>query len=129
MPSLIASNSTGGCGPHQPQEANMPHKPPFRFISDAAHGWLEVSRNDLAVIGLSEADFSEFSYKLGGMLYLEEDCDATTFIGTYEAIHGHTPRFTEHDHGNWSRIRGFQRVENPNFSFSLDFAPIQNEEV
>ena len=70
----------------------MPHKPPFRFISDAAHGWLEVSRNDLAVIGLSEADFSEFSYKLGGMLYLEEDCDAATFIGTYEAIHGHTPR-------------------------------------
>lgn len=109
----------------------MPHKPPFRFISDAAHGWLEVSRNDLAVIGLSEADFSEFSYKLGGMLYLEEDCDAATFIGTYEAIHGHTPRFTEHDHGNWSRIRGFQRIENPNFTWKIDqeLFIIQNEEV
>ena len=49
-------------------------------------------------------------------------------------IHGHTPRFTEHDHGNWSRIRGFQRIENPHFTWEIDQGfdthyIIQNEEV
>ena len=70
-------------------------------------------------------------FRRGDLIALEEDCDAATFIGTYEAIHGHTPRFTEHDHGNWSRIRSFQRIENPHFTWEIDQAlsTIQNEEV
>ena len=81
----------------------------YRFIHDAGHGWLEVHRDDLAELGLSEGDFSEFSYKNGGFFYLEEDCDAGLFIGYHDSIMGYSPKYTEHDHGNWSRIRNFQR--------------------
>lgn len=43
----------------------------MRFIHDPVRGWLEVT------------------------FYLEEDCDAPTFIAAYRAKHGAEPQITE----------------------------------
>ena len=53
----------------------------FTFREDPGHGWLIVTRAQLAAVGLSEADITHYSYadphtdKIG----LEEDFDALTF--------------------------------------------------
>ena len=65
---------------------------PFTFHIDAGHCWLEVTSTDLNKLGLEESDFSPYSYKEPAWrpfdlarlnnttYYLEEDCDASTFI-------------------------------------------------
>ena len=56
----------------------------LRFISDSAHGWLEVPTVDVAAAGVTP---SRYSYIDGhsGLTYLEEDCDATHYLDT---VHG-----------------------------------------
>jgi hypothetical protein len=51
----------------------------LRFISDEGHGWLEVPKAMLKNAGC-EQDISSFSYEKDEAVYLEEDCDAGTFI-------------------------------------------------
>ncbi len=58
----------------------------LRFIEDPSHGWLEVPETALAKVGLSVADFSLYSYRHNGKLYLEEDCDAPKFFEAWEPI-------------------------------------------
>jgi hypothetical protein len=52
----------------------------FTYLQDPGHGWLIVSRGDLAGAGLSPADFSSCSYVSGDTLALEEDCDLPRFL-------------------------------------------------
>lgn len=52
----------------------------FNFHTDPSHGWLEVSVSGVESVGLKSTDFSDYSYRSGNTLYLEEDCDATKFI-------------------------------------------------
>jgi hypothetical protein len=52
----------------------------FTYLMDPGHGWLIVSRGDLAGAGLSPADFSSCSYMRGDTLALEEDCDMSRFL-------------------------------------------------
>jgi hypothetical protein len=52
----------------------------FTYLQDPGHGWLIVSRGDLADAGLSPADFSICSYVRGGTFALEEDCDMPRFL-------------------------------------------------
>ena len=61
-----------------PAEALEPRT--FTYLMDPGHGWLIVSRGDLAGAGLSPADFSECSYVRGDTLALEEDCDMPRFL-------------------------------------------------
>ena len=61
-----------------PAEALEPRT--FTYLQDPGHGWLIVSRGDLAGAGLSPADFSECSYVHGDTLALEEDCDMPRFL-------------------------------------------------
>ena len=44
----------------------------FTFYYDAGHGWLEVSKDVLPTVGLTEDDFSSYSYKDRDNLNLEE---------------------------------------------------------
>jgi hypothetical protein len=60
-------------------------KTEFTFISDPGHGWLIVTRDDLADVGLTEADISPYSYQSAEWIALEEDCDAATFVKAWEA--------------------------------------------
>ena len=81
----------------------------FTFYFDAGHGWLAVSETQAAMVGLTAGDFTAYSYREGDMLYLEEDCDALTFVRAWEAEHG-TILTHAIDHGNWSPIRDMADV-------------------
>lgn len=59
--------------------------PTFTFHSDPGHAWLEVNIADAAQVGLTPADFSEYSYRSGHRLFLEEDLDAGVFIKAWKA--------------------------------------------
>jgi hypothetical protein len=61
-----------------PAEALEPRT--FTYLQDPAHGWLIVSRGDLAGAGMLPADFSSCSYVNGDTLALEEDCDMPRFL-------------------------------------------------
>ncbi|HEY1244678.1 MAG TPA: hypothetical protein VGF29_07580 [Hyphomicrobiaceae bacterium] len=61
-----------------PAEALEPRT--FTYLMDPGHGWLIVSRGDLAEAGLSPADFSSCSYVRGDTFALEEDCDMPRFL-------------------------------------------------
>ena len=56
----------------------------LRFISDSAHGWLEVPTVDVAAAGVTPSRYSYID-ATNGMTYLEEDCDATHYLDT---VHG-----------------------------------------
>jgi len=51
----------------------------YVFHSDPSHAWLEVKRSELEALGIGD-EISEFSYQYGLTVYLEEDCDARTFL-------------------------------------------------
>ena len=66
----------------------------FTFHSDPGHGWLEVPRKMLTELGI-DGEITGYSYQRGGLAYLEEDCDAGTFIKAYQDKHGKRPEFVE----------------------------------
>lgn len=55
----------------------------FAFVSDPGHGWLVVPKNFIAQAGLTEADFTPYSYQKGAQVALEEDCDMGTFLNVW----------------------------------------------
>jgi len=63
--------------------------------NDPGHGWLEVSPSDLKNVGLSLSDISGYSYKnrRGTRLFLEEDCDLSTFFNAYKVKNGAYPTY------------------------------------
>jgi len=48
----------------------------YRFIIDPGHGWLEVPEAEVRAVG---SWVSQYSYREGSFLYLEEDRDAPDF--------------------------------------------------
>ena len=61
-----------------PAEALEPRT--FTYLQDTRHGWLIVSRGNLAEARMSPADFSSGSYVRGDTIALEEDCDMPRFL-------------------------------------------------
>lgn len=51
--------------------------------SDAGHAWLAVKRDLLESLGIADK-ISGCSYIKGKTVYLEEDCDVSTFINAYK---------------------------------------------
>jgi len=66
----------------------------LKFYSDPGHGWLEVPHSLLVELGIA-ADISSFSYVKGDLVYLEEDCDAGTFLEAYRDGIGGSPSIEE----------------------------------
>lgn len=82
----------------------------FRFHTDPGHGWLQVTLNDLADLNMMAGDFTQYSYRQGNLVFLEEDCDASKFIEAYRKKHGREPEYL-HTHTDYdSVIRTFPRV-------------------
>ena len=82
----------------------------FTFHTDPGHAWLEVSVAELTRVGLAPSDFSAYSFEGNGNVYLEEDCDATTFVMTYEKRVGTFECITQHlSYDHW--IRRLRRIE------------------
>jgi hypothetical protein len=52
----------------------------YVFHTDPGHGWLAVKRSELKDLGILHK-VTPFSYQKGKTVYLEEDCDASLFIG------------------------------------------------
>ncbi|MGB8348306.1 MAG: hypothetical protein WCD86_25715 [Ktedonobacteraceae bacterium] len=50
----------------------------YKFHTDGGHGWLEVTRKELAAFGLLDK-ISDYSYQRGDSVFLEEDCDMALF--------------------------------------------------
>ena len=92
----------------------------FTLYYDAGHGWLAVTEAEAAQIGLTEGDFSHYSYKFGDTLYLEEDLDAGVFIRTWEAHRGPIVLHAV-DHGDYSPIRNYARVQPRLVDDEIDF--------
>lgn len=61
----------------------------FTFHTDPGHGWLAVPRAELNRVGV-EAEITPYSYQStdGSVVYLEEDCDAPTFIEAFKRLGG-----------------------------------------
>lgn len=55
----------------------------FKMYTDPGHGWLAVKRSLLVELGILEK-ITHCSYQKGKTVYLEEDCDFSTFV---EAMH------------------------------------------
>jgi len=66
----------------------------YIFYADAGHGWLEVPLEDCKAIGLNLTDFTQYSYREAGTLYLEEDCDQARFVNAYKAVNGAMPEIS-----------------------------------
>ena len=56
----------------------------YRFYSDPGHGWLAVKRAELVRLGIMDK-ITPYSYQKGETVYLEEDCDAETFMEAKQA--------------------------------------------
>jgi hypothetical protein len=72
----------------------------FTKHNDPGHGWLEVSPSDLKAVGLTLADITPYSFKnrRGNRLFLEEDCDLSTFFSAYKAKQGTYPSYVNVHH-------------------------------
>lgn len=66
----------------------------YRFVSDPGHAWLEVPMAVIRYLRI-EDKITGYSYRNGDLAYLEEDCDAPTFIDAYRGRYGGRPRFEE----------------------------------
>ena len=78
----------------------------FTFHTDPGHGWVEVDVDLLIDLGI-HSKITSYSYCYGSTAYLEEDCDAGTFVKAYEAKYGRRPEFVE-KHSNNSHIRNMK---------------------
>lgn len=83
------------------------------FFQDAGHGWLRVPLRTIKAHGLTERDFSAYSYwtQEGGetVCYLEEDCDMTRWAVALKH-QGIELDFTTVDQGDRSPIRSLPRM-------------------
>jgi hypothetical protein len=84
----------------------------YIYHVDGGHGWLEVSREELDLMGIVGA-LSAYSYqsKDGNTVYLEEDSDAGLFVKAYREINDTNPKFVTVDDGSYSFIRKLQQFK------------------
>lgn len=83
----------------------------FKFFEDPGHGWLRVDKQSVETVGLTRDSFTVYSYAYGPWFYLEEDCDASTFLKAYEAKHGTRPVIKCHTSNRSSPIRNYPRIK------------------
>lgn len=54
-------------------------KSKYQFYSDPGHGWLRVPYSELERLGIADK-ITHYSYTKGNNVFLEEDCDMSTFM-------------------------------------------------
>lgn len=78
----------------------------FDFHADPGHGWLTVTRKMIHKLEIADK-ISAYSYQRGDKVYLEEDCDMTTFVQAAEAA-GIKVEIKVNHTNKQSRFRGYQ---------------------
>ena len=64
----------------------------FLLHEDPGHAWLEVPLSFLFELNIQNK-ITQYSYKGDNKVYLEEDCDMTTFFHAYRAKYGIFPKY------------------------------------
>lgn len=86
----------------------------FKYYQDAGHGWVAVKRQLLHDLGIADK-ISPYSYQKGKTVYLEEDCDASTFFNAYILKYGKDSYYTKTTDNRWpdrSPIRSYENYSN-----------------
>lgn len=78
----------------------------FDIFDDPGHGWLKVPVSLLEKLGIADK-ITPYSYRRGDFAYLEEDCDAGTFIVAYKEATGNCPKYRHHIADKSSKIRSY----------------------
>ena len=103
-------------------------KKQFTFHEDAAHGWLEVSYQDVTDVDIHN-EISEFSYinRFLEKIYLEEDCDYTLFMNAFKNKYGYKPLEVNGRYHEISPIRDLPRYIG--WQFNLYWNPLEGKEL
>ena len=80
----------------------------YKFYTDDGHGWLAVKRQELIDLGILK-DITPYSYQKGATVYLEEDCDLSTFIAAKRAIGQEVNCIPKHTNGRHP-IRSYEGI-------------------
>ena len=81
----------------------------FDFHQDGGHAWLKVSKDLFNRTNLTVKHISSFSYQDNNNYYLEQDCDATTYLNNLKE-QGIKYSFINIDDGDYSAIRKLNRI-------------------
>lgn len=82
-------------------------KKSFTMYSDPSHGWLKVKETEVKEVGVEKL-ITGFSHVRGDYLYLEEDCDAPTFLKAYEEKYGFKPTIVSKHTDRQCRVRKYE---------------------
>ena len=66
----------------------------YTFYEDPGHGWLAVPLGNLVELGVADK-ITGYSYLIGNMAYLEEDCDMSVFLLAFREKFGKFPAFKQ----------------------------------
>lgn len=58
----------------------------FTYLQDPGHGWLLLTRQEIAEFGMKPGDFTSYSYVSGDRFALEEDLDMGRFLQTLDQL-------------------------------------------
>lgn len=79
-----------------------------QFYTDPGHGWLAVKMDEIAQLGIADK-ITGYSYWKGATVYLEEDCDLSTYMDACRAV-GYAPKFVVKHTDASHPIRNYKRV-------------------
>lgn len=85
----------------------LPKTLKLNSYSDPGHGWIKVKRSLLQSLGIADK-ITRYSFQRGQWVYLEEDCDASTFMDACKAM-GIEVSFSHKCGNRQSRIRQYDR--------------------
>lgn len=93
----------------------------FNVYSDPGHAWCKVHRSLIENLGIA-GKITSYSYQRGEYVYLEEDCDLSTFATALRAT-GRTIQFREFNTDKQSKIRSYERYQDTSLPFKngLDY--------
>lgn len=81
----------------------------FTHLVDPSHGWFKVKRDYLIRLGVLNK-ITGYSYQRNGFVYLEEDCDASTFFNHLDAL-GKKWEVVYKPTNRASKVRGYDQFE------------------
>jgi hypothetical protein len=79
----------------------------IKAFCDAGHGWGRVFRTDLRDLNILQ-DITSFSYQKNRYVYLEEDCDLSTYVNALKNLYPDIEiNFKTVNNSNYSSIRTY----------------------
>lgn len=80
----------------------------YHHYTDPGHGWLKVENSELVQLRIDHL-ISDYSYRRGKYVFLEEDRDAELFVEAKAKKQLVTVQYRHHYADKRSRIRSYER--------------------